>query len=250
MWSTLHLPRPTCMRPTTSYRRRSCCRAGGADIPIPAQILLIAKQPVPGSVKTRLTPALSAAEAAEVASACLQDTVEVLRAVGATRIVVILDGSDDGLGLQGLVVRPQVEGGLDVRLAAAFAAAFTDSSLPALLVGMDTPQMTPDLLDCALEQLLLDDIEAVLGRTEDGGWWALGLTTADPRLLHGVPMSTAGTGAAQRERLDTFGLRVAELPVLRDIDLVEDLQAVAASLVAAGRSGALVPLARRLGRLA
>jgi len=220
----------------------------GVDITLPAQLVLIAKQPVAGRVKTRLTPALSAAEAAEVAAACLQDTVAVLRAGSAARIVVVLDGSPDGLGLADLAVHPQVEGGLDVRLAAAFQTAFTDSSLPALLVGMDTPQMTPDLLDDALRQLLDVDTDAVLGCTEDGGWWALGLTGADPGLLHGVPMSTPGTGAAQRERLTSYGLRVAELPVLRDIDLVEDLQAVARLLVRTGRSGALVPLARRLGR--
>ncbi len=218
----------------------------GANITLPAQLILIAKQPVAGRVKTRLTPALSAAHAAQVAAACVTDTLAVLRACAAARIVVVLDGSPRGLALDGLVVHPQVEGGLDRRLAGAFAAAFTDSSLPALLVGMDTPQMTPDLLDRALGQLLDAETDAVLGCTEDGGWWGLGLMAADEQLLHGVPMSTDSTGAAQRQRLASRGLRVAELPVLRDIDAIEDLRAVVELLEAEGRPGSLGALFRRL----
>jgi uncharacterized protein len=98
---------------------------------------------------------------------------------------------------------------------------------PVLQIGMDTPQLTPELVGTALRDLGAAD--AVLGPAVDGGWWSLGLR--DPRhaaALRDVPMSTAATGrrtwAALRER----GLRVAPAPALRDVDEWGDALAVAA----------------------
>jgi len=70
---------------------------------------------------------------------------------------------------------------------------------------------------------------AVLGPAADGGWWALGLTRSQPRLLVGVPMSVASTAAATRQRLVERGYRVLELPVLRDVDTATDVAEVAAA---------------------
>jgi glycosyltransferase A (GT-A) superfamily protein (DUF2064 family) len=113
---------------------------------------------------------------------------------------------------------PQARGPLDERLACAFAAV----PGPALLVGMDTPQVTPDLL--AVDWHAAD---AVFGPAADGGFWALGLRAPEPSLLRGVPMSTARTGAIQRARLLAAGLRVVDLPQLRDVDTAADAVAVA-----------------------
>ncbi|MFS8198018.1 TIGR04282 family arsenosugar biosynthesis glycosyltransferase [Streptomyces sp. CWNU-52B] len=183
-------------------------------------LLVIAKEPRPGRVKTRLTPPFTPAEAASLAEAALTDTLCAVAATPATRRVLVLEGSPGPWLPPGFDVVPQCGGGLDERLAAAFAGC----EGPALLIGMDTPQVTP--------ALLTEDFtgcDALFGAAEDGGFWALGLAEPDPRLLRGVPMSTPVTGAVQRERLIGAGLRVRDLPRLRDVDTAADAEAVAAA---------------------
>ncbi|MFZ3573114.1 TIGR04282 family arsenosugar biosynthesis glycosyltransferase [Streptomyces sp. BH097] len=185
----------------------------------PHDILVIAKEPRPGRVKTRLTPPFTPQEAAELAEAALADTLESVARTPAARRVLVLDGAPGPWLPPGFEVVPQCAGGLDERLAAAFARC----EGPALLIGMDTPQVRPDLLTVDFTEC-----DAWFGPALDGGFWALGLAEPDPRLLRGVPMSTAHTGAAQRARLVDAGLRVRDLPPLRDVDTAEDAAAVAA----------------------
>ncbi|WP_255955847.1 TIGR04282 family arsenosugar biosynthesis glycosyltransferase [Streptomyces odontomachi] len=182
-------------------------------------LLVIAKEPRPGRVKTRLTPPFTPDEAAELAAAALADTLRTVAATPAARRILVLDGAPGPWLPPGFDVVPQCAGGLDERLADAFAHA----GGPALLIGMDTPQVTPELLTVDFA-----DCDAYFGAAEDGGFWALGLAEHDPALLRGVPMSTPVTGAVQRERLVAAGLRVRELPRLRDVDTVDDAHAVAA----------------------
>ncbi|GJF21379.1 glycosyl transferase [Streptomyces sp. HO565] len=182
-------------------------------------LLVIAKEPRPGRVKTRLTPPFTPAQAAALAEAALADTLRAVAATPARRRVLVLDGIPGPWLPAGFDVVPQCAGGLDERLADAFAGC----AGPALLVGMDTPQVTPELLTVDFS-----GCDAYFGPAEDGGFWALGLARPDPGLLRGVPMSTAVTGAVQRERLLSAGLRVRDLPPLRDVDTAADARAVAA----------------------
>jgi glycosyltransferase A (GT-A) superfamily protein (DUF2064 family) len=190
-----------------------------ASAPKPATTLLvIAKQPVPGRVKTRLVPPCTHEQAAALAEAALADTLRTVLMAPAARRVLVLDGEPGPWLPPGFDVVPQCGGPLDERLAAAFAVVRG----PALLIGMDTPQVTPGLL--AVDWRAAD---AVFGPAADGGFWALGLREPEPALLRGVPMSTSATGAIQRARLVAAGLRVAELPQLRDVDTAADALAVA-----------------------
>lgn len=188
-------------------------------------LLVIAKEPRPGRVKTRLTPAYSPTEAAQLAEAALADTLAVVRDLPARRRVLVLDGAPGDWLPPGFTVVPQAAGGLDARLAAAFGGC----TGPALLVGMDTPQLTAGLLAPALAADAWSACDAYLGPALDGGFWALGLSRPDPELLRGVPMSTPHTGAAQHRRLREAGLRVRELPPLRDVDTPADVPEVAAA---------------------
>jgi rSAM/selenodomain-associated transferase 1 len=190
---------------------------------VTAAIVVIAKEPAPGRVKTRLTPPLSREDAARLAAAALRDTVDAAAATGA-RVVVALDGYAGSLfdGVDVEVVHQRGRG-LDERIASAF----HDVGSPALLIGMDTPQVDPELLAGALRTLEVHD--AVLGPALDGGFWAVGVHEPARDLFVGIPMSTAMTGALQYDRLRSHYCHVGLLPVLRDVDRVADAVDVAAA---------------------
>ena len=190
-------------------------------------LLVIAKAPVPGRVKTRLCPPLDPEQAAALAEAALSDTLAAVAAAPARRRVVVLDGAPGPWLPPGFEVLPQRGDGLAERLATAFADADADAGQGALLVGMDTPQVTPALLERGLRALAAPGTGAVLGDALDGGYWAIGLREPDPRVFAGVPMSADDTGSVQRARLEALGLRVADLPALRDVDTFEDARTVA-----------------------
>lgn len=186
-------------------------------------LLVIAKEPRAGRVKTRLCPPFTLEAAAELAEAALRDTLDAVLATPARRRVLVLDGEPGPWLAPGLEVMPQRGEGLASRLAAAFA----DAGGPALLIGMDTPQVTPAGLASGLAALAHAD--AVLGASPDGGYWAIGLRRPDARVFAGIPMSRPDTARRQRARLLALGLRVAELAPLLDVDDAASARAVAAA---------------------
>jgi rSAM/selenodomain-associated transferase 1 len=182
-----------------------------------SRFLVLAKTPMPGRVKTRLCPPWTLDQAATVAAAALADT---LHTVG-TGVLVVEGDLPAPAGWTRIVQRGE-------QLPARLANAFADSGAePAVLVGMDTPQLTAALLAEAAEQLR--EVDAVLGPAQDGGWWALGLRDpAHAAVLRGIPTSRSDTGARTLHALRGLGLRVNLLPTLRDVDTVMDARAVAA----------------------
>jgi len=202
-------------------------RAGTADTVDPVQLMVLAKEPIAGQVKTRLCPPFTPAEAAQIAEACLADTLSAAVASGADRVVLVLEGQVGAWCPPGVDVIPQVSGTLGGRLAAGWEA--VDG--PAVQIGMDTPQVTADLLDAAMARVVDRPTRpgsALVGLAEDGGWWLLGLQRWCPGAFDGVPMSSPQAGVVQIERLGALGLAVERFTELRDIDVASDLFAVAA----------------------
>lgn len=199
-----------------------------------ATLMVIAKAPEPGRCKTRLCPPLDHDQAASVARAALWDTLQTVSATPVRRRVIVLDGELQDWMPEGFEIWPQVSGGLDVRLAAAFDRA----DGPSLLIGMDTPQLCPEALEAALAML---DVAGggVLGPCPDGGFWAAGLTEPTGEPFRGVPMSTSGTGEHQLRRMKELGVSVALLDEVQDVDSATDLLAVA-RLAPSGRFAAEV----------
>jgi glycosyltransferase A (GT-A) superfamily protein (DUF2064 family) len=185
-------------------------------------LVVIAKECLPGKVKTRLHPPLSLAQAAELAAASLDDTLRTVAALPATRRILAFDGGVPPIRAAGFEILPQVDGDLDERLAAIF----DSCDEPTLLIGMDTPQVTPALLEPVFTDWA-DDVDAWLGFADDGGFWALALVEPNGDLIRGIPMSRQDTGARQLARLHEAGLRVGFLPTLTDVDTIDDAHSVA-----------------------
>jgi uncharacterized protein len=185
-------------------------------------VLVMAKEPRPGRVKTRLCPPCSPVEAAAVAEAALADTLAAVAACGAPRKVLALDG-DPGPWLPAAFdVIAQRGNDFNERLANAW----RDAGGGGIQIGMDTPQVTAAELDELLTRL--DTVGAVLGHAFDGGWWVIGWRRADPRAVFaGIPMSASDTGWAQENRLLELGMRLHRSHPMLDIDTVDDLAAVA-----------------------
>lgn len=186
-------------------------------------IVVMAKAPQPGRAKTRLCPPCTPGEAARIAQAALIDTLNAITGSRCRRAVLALDGPWKHPVRAGFTVIPQVDGSLADRLAVTLARVHG----PVIAIGMDTPQITPTLIDESAERLLSGDVDAVLGPAVDGGYWAVGFRTPCPHAFAGVPMSTSVTGARQLAKLQSLDLRVAMLPTLRDVDSFADALAVA-----------------------
>jgi glycosyltransferase A (GT-A) superfamily protein (DUF2064 family) len=207
-------------------------------------VAVVAKECLPGRVKTRLTPPLTSAEAAHLAQLSLSMTLETVRRLPARRRLLVMDGRPAARDAEEFDVVPQVPGSLDERLAAIF-----DSvSGPLLLVGMDTPQLSHEVLN----PLFLDWASAAprhgawLGPAIDGGFWALAVREPRGDLIRGVPMSTKTTGTVQHSRLSAAGLGPGLLSPLRDMDRFQDAVDIARCLSGTAFATAVEASAARL----
>lgn len=185
-------------------------------------LIIIAKETLPGRVKTRLHPPLSLEAAAELAAASVADTLASVAALPASRRILLFDGVTPPAGAEQYDVVHQVTGGLDERIAAIF-----DSvSGRTVLIGMDTPQIGAEHLAPVFEQN--PGVDAWFGPANDGGFWALGMEEPRGDLVRGVPMSCDDTGAIQLARLHGAGLTVGQLAPLTDVDTIDTAREVAA----------------------
>jgi hypothetical protein len=210
---------------------------------IPVVVLVVAKAPVPGQAKTRLAASIGAQAAADIAAAALLDTLDAVAAAQVQSRVVALTGDlADASGgdeirsrLADFTVVPQRGAEFAERLANAHIdAAEAAGGLPVLQIGMDTPQVTADLIsECARElspasgRYPQAERRAVLGMARDGGWWVLGVMDATMAgCLRGIPMSRSDTGVATLAALEDTGIDVSLVPTLADVDTVDDIEAV------------------------
>jgi glycosyltransferase A (GT-A) superfamily protein (DUF2064 family) len=187
-----------------------------------ATLIVLAKRPEPGKVKTRLVGATSAWGAAVVAAAALTDTLDSVDATPVRSRVLAFDGDVSTWLRPGWRTIAQPAGGLDHRLWSSFMDAGPG---PAALIGMDTPQVTP----VELAAFDLDRFDACLGPSTDGGYWMIGFREAQTAraAIERVPMSTGNTYDAQLTRLRDLGLRVQILSEQTDVDTPESADVVA-----------------------
>lgn len=192
-------------------------------------ITVIAKEPRPGAVKTRLCPPCTPGQAAEIAAAALSDTLDGIDRVAAVldvrggpscRRTLLFEGDASNWLRPGYDAVAQRGDGLAERLANGF-----DDLGPGIIVGMETPQAI-DTLVCAVPALL--EGRDVVGLASDGGYWVIGLHRVDRAVFYDIPMSSTNTGVRQLSQLHRLGRGVTVLPMARDLDTFDDVVAAAA----------------------
>jgi len=201
----------------------------------------MAKLPVPGQVKTRLSPPLTPAEAADLARAFLLDKIaQVSRLPGVERFMAFsppdasaefraITGGKYGLIRQAGADLGERLSGLSERLLA--------TALPAAaIVGTDSPTLSDDCILEAVDILASGRADVVLGPVEDGGYYLIGLRTPSPFLFRDITWSTPHVLRDTLARAETAGCRVHLLPVWYDVDTETDLRRLARDLAVAPES--------------
>ena len=218
----------------------------------PATVALFVRPPVPGRVKTRLAATIGDRFSCTLYRAMVLD---VLRAVQASGLELRLfhDGSDSqqlppAWRRAAAAVRPQVDGDLGARMAAAFVDCFAAGCDRVLLAGSDLPGLDAPTLLAAARGLEQD--EAVLLPTRDGGYGLFGLRAAafSPDFFTDIAWSTDRVLNTTQERLQGAGVRVQLLPVQQDIDTSDDLRSYCRQPAAHARhTNAVLRVLGRLG---
>jgi len=193
------------------------------------RLVVFAKAPVPGRVKTRLAPALGAPGAAAIAARMLQTTLGIALESKLGRVELRMDpapGSADWHGLElpaGVALAAQGEGDLGERLARATTDALANHP-GVVLLGTDCADLTVDLLRSAAASLSMAD--CVIYPATDGGYVLLGLRCDAPGLFTEMPWSTNHVAAETIRRCGALGIALQVGPTLRDVDGPEDLEHV------------------------
>jgi len=191
-------------------------------------IIIFAKEPRPGQVKTRLTPPLSPEMACRLYQCFLEDIIEeTARLPGMETALAYTPAGALGFfqGLAPPMLRLVAQEGQDLgqRQARAFARGFAWGFEAVLVRGSDTPDLPGDLMLEAREKLRVGPAQVVLGPSLDGGYYLIGLKTLYPRLFEGLCWSSDAVLADTLSRCRELNLEVYLLPTWRDIDTYPDL---------------------------
>lgn len=198
-------------------------------------IVVMAKRPALGAVKTRLGPLLSDGDTLRVYEAFLGDKVDQVRGVSGTRAVVAVAPPDPPASLArwtGDEVELVAQEGADLgaRLGNLAERHFAASTAPLLLVDSDTPTLPPHFFEEAIRALQRGDADVVLGPAADGGYYLIGLGASCPDLFKHIAWSTARVLSQTLDRASSLGLAVHLLQSWSDIDTPADLLRLASDL--------------------
>jgi len=207
----------------------------------PVAVAIMAKAPRSGEVKTRLCPPLSPDEAASLYRCFLLDKIAQVRALESAAPVVAFSPpvarADFAALAPGFRLLAQRGADLGARLLNVVGDLLAEGHAGAIAVDSDTPTLPVQLLQEAVERLSLPGPDVVLGPTEDGGYYLIGVRAARPELFEGIAWSTPAVLGETLRRAEKAGLSTACLAPWSDVDTAGDLARLRAELTAAGERG-------------
>jgi rSAM/selenodomain-associated transferase 1 len=204
----------------------------------PVAVAIMAKAPSAGAVKTRLTPPLTAADAARLYHCFLLDKIAQVRTLKDAHPVIAYT-PPEAVGAfatlaPGFALLPQRGAELGSRLANGLAELLARGHAGAIAIDSDTPTLPSAFLQQAIDLLTRAAADVVIGPCDDGGYYLIGVRTARPELFDAMPWSTPDVLPETLRRTRAAGLTTACLPVWFDVDTADDLERLRASLLAAG----------------
>ena len=190
-------------------------------------IAVMAKQPEPGNVKTRLCPPLTPEQAADLYEAFFLDTVSLVSGIEHTDVFVAYDpetAQDFFFRIMSPTVNciPQGPGDLGTRLSRISSIVFSHGYRKVIMLASDAPHLPQDYIRLAFTRL--DDTDVILGPCDDGGYYLIGLRFPAREVFEGIPWSTSRALDLTIERAHEAGMTCALLPPCYDIDTWEDAQ--------------------------
>ena len=208
---------------------------------MPTVVAIMAKAPRAGSVKTRLCPPLTAGEAADLYRCFLLDKIEQVRGLDGARAAIAYTPPEGRREFEtlapGFLLVDQHDGDLGARLATSFASLFASGYGAALAVDCDTPTLPTSFLREAVELIGTPGTDVVLGPSEDGGYYLIGLRVPHLELFRDVAWSTSSVLAETLRRAGAKGLTIACLPPWFDVDTPDDLERLERELTESGSMG-------------
>ena len=213
---------------TSGKSKKHPARKGQPDIRAEAALIIFAKAPIPGQVKTRLCPPLAPDEAATLHGTMVLDTLERSRnLLGFDRFLACAPSKQHPFfkavgARQGVPLLEQIQGDLGDRMHQAFCSIFEAGYRSAVVVGTDLPTIQGELLRQALTGLA--DHDVVLGPSVDGGYYLIGLKKPTPELFSDMPWSTDQVLPSTLEKARHLSLSVQLLTEQRDLDTLVELQ--------------------------
>jgi len=191
-------------------------------------LIIFAKKPAPGQVKTRLVPPLSAEEAAELYRCMLEDVLAKATALSGLDIHLWYEPAPEATDYFARIAPeiaslPQQGNDLGERMVEAFRHAFAEGCGAAAIIGTDSPDLPFFYIEHAYERLRDPGIDAVFGPCVDGGYYLLAMNSLHGDLFLNVPWSSADVLAKSLRNADAAGIGVSLLPIWHDVDRSQDL---------------------------
>lgn len=198
-------------------------------------LAVMAKAPIPGTVKTRLVPFLSSEQAAELTRALLLDQLEHLRTILTADLYLVFSPNDASAMMRQLAplsfeLFPQSDGDLGARMEHAFATLFARGHERIILIGGDLPPVPLVYFGEAFEFLSGPEQRVVLGPSRDGGYYLVGLNRNQPALFDQMTWSHNQVLRQTFERINSLDIKGHLLPTWYDIDTIDDVRCLQSTL--------------------
>jgi rSAM/selenodomain-associated transferase 1 len=197
-------------------------------------LIIFAREPIPGRVKTRLAATIGDVAATEVYEAMLEDVLDVSRRLGDVETVVYWDCKEETLQIlaekYACSSRRQSGGDLGQRMLAAFGEMFANGSEVCCIIGSDSPDLPLSYILEAYRLLTTQQSDLVIGPSRDGGYYLLGMRRVWPQLFTSIDWGTPRVLRQSMDTADKAGIVAALLPEWYDIDTNDDLEKFQASL--------------------